>query len=384
MNKTYRSIFMLIKSALTGEKSVLPNNVDWPMLIKIAYTHNIIPLLFYGLNVCGIETPYNENLFVFTGKNIITEQQQLEALSQITNSFSNAKIDHAFLKGIKTKTIYPKSEMRIMSDLDILIKEAQYGQIKPLMKKMGFKKTFEDDNVFVWERGSVVVELHVTFVSKTKKDLYEYFGECWSQFSPSKESPFCYELSIEDELIYMVAHLVKHYRFRGVGLRHFIDVYMFNKTYGNLNQKYIEAQLKKLGFYKFYLNIISTVDCWFNNKPLSEVQEIITTRVLKSGSFGTVESYNIASASTAVQKSGGIGKAKVKEVIKTIFLPLLEMKRRFPVLQKAPILLPFMWIVRWFLAIFRPTTIKFNLQRLKKINNKDVLEHNQNLKTVGL
>ena len=72
MNETYRSLFILIKSALTGEKAVLPDNADWPMLIRIAYTHNIVPLLFYGLKVCDIETPYNENLIVFTGRNCET------------------------------------------------------------------------------------------------------------------------------------------------------------------------------------------------------------------------------------------------------------------------------------------------------------------------
>ena len=159
-------------------------------------------------------------------------------------------------------------------------------------------------------------------------------------------------MSPEDEFIYNFVHTAKHYRDGGVGIRHIADFYICKKRFNNLDNAYIEAELKKLQLLEFYNNIKKTVSVWFENEKPSEVTDFITSYIFNSGSYGNKENRIIAEAVRESKKTRRSGDVKYKKLLRLIFLPFDKMCEKYPILIKLPVLLPVMWIVRIIVAIF--------------------------------
>ena len=75
----------------------------------------------------------------------------------------------------------------------------------------------------------------------------------------------------------------------------------------------------------------------------------------------------------ALMKDGKSEKrAKASFLIQIAFPPYGIMQRQFPKLNKAPFLLPFYWLRRWFRVLFtKPGQILKQYRRVKKINLHD-------------
>ena len=58
-------------------------------------------------------------------------------------------------------------------------------------------------------------------------------------------------MSLEDEYIYNLIHLVEHFQNGGVGIRFVMDVYIYNRI-ETIDWEYIEAELAKLGLWEFF------------------------------------------------------------------------------------------------------------------------------------
>lgn len=384
MDKLHRNLLSIIKLALTGEPVAIDDDLDYKELFILSRTHHILPLVFDGLykakgNFDGME-PYRN----YTFQLISRDQTQLYYLKQIESLFSDNDIDYMLLKGSSVKKYYPSSEFRIMGDIDILIKETQYKRIKPLLTQIGFAEKAESDHELIWTNKSrVIVELHKRLIPSYNDDYYSYYINPWEK--AIYQSGHSFSMSKEDEYIYIFTHLTKHYRDGGIGLRHLIDIWYFALKHPLLNQTYINKELDKLELLTFHNNIIDTLDVWFNGKEETELTDYITKRIIESGSFGLDERHNIASAARESTRTNSVSSAKTKTLLRLVFLPLEEMKKKFPVLKKLPILLPVMWVVRWINAIFnKRKSIVAETNKLNYIDEQIVDDYNKELDKVGL
>ena len=384
MNKEMAAMFGLIKSALTGQKATVNSNINWDKIIKIAKLHQIVPIIFYGLKNSNIATPFDDYLFEITTQHIIIEQQQLNIIKELKTAFEKNNIDFALLKGGRLKYLYPKSEMRVMGDIDILIKPHQYEKTRQLMLEMNFEERFQWDYECHWRKSGINLELHKHFNSNNGEKLYAFFGDIWKKLTPESGAKNSFVMSKEDEYIYIFAHLTRHYRTGGIGLRQFIDLYTFNLKYPQIDMTYVENSLKQLGYFEFYQNVIKTLECWFNGANADESVKSITLYTLKSGLFGTSENTDMSSIYEAVKKSGNAKKARRKALRVALFPPVSDIKKHYKILAKAPYLLPAVWVVRFLTVIFKPQRIKDNANRLKKFSPKAVAEFYETLKKVGL
>ena len=82
---------------------------------------------------------------------------------------------------------------------------------------------------------------------------------------------------------------------------------------------------------------------------------------------------------------GSILSEKVGQIYLTINTPLDIIKYDYPVLEKHPVLLPFIWVWRWFDAcLFRREKVKERTKRVKAALEGDISEYEKNLAAVGL
>lgn len=383
MTNAQKTVMTLIKSSLLGEKMAIPTDTDWEKVLKISNRHQIIPLIYYGIVNSGLEFNLKSQFFNFTVQATMIEENQLFELEKLKRDFINSNIDFLVLKGPVIKSKYPHSEMRTMSDIDILIKPDQYEKIVSVMENNGYSFALESDHEFVWRKKPFVsIELHKHLIPSYNRDFYSYFGDGWQLAKPLEKGNAEHIFSQEDVFLYAFTHFTKHYRDGGIGLRHLTDIYvLFNN---DMDTEYIEKALKKLELFDFYNNIIKTLKVCFEDEKPDEVTERIMNWVFESGPYGLKKKYELATATKEAINNGNV--SAEKQTFKNVFFPSVSFaKKRYPILNKAPFLLPAIWVIRAFSALFfRRENIKENTSKLKNVTDKAVEEYNNELEKVGL
>lgn len=380
-------IISIIKSAITGEKYSLPESFDIIQAAKNAKRHQISPIFYYGAINCGVsaDLPIMQKLFFETCSLMAMNERQLYEINNIFCAFDENKIEYMPLKGTLLKKLYPKAEMRVMSDADILIKTEQYDRIKPCMCELGFTEVTESDHELIWEKDGINIELHKRLIPSYNKDYYEYFGDGWRLGVPVSDSATRYKMTPEDEMIYLFTHYAKHYRDAGVGIKHIVDLWVYRKNNNNLNESYIISELKKLQLDVFYKNTVHTLSTWFDEEKSDDIAELITNVIFNSGVYGTHEAHILSDAVKKTKNTGSVKITRLKKILKMVFLPYKQMCEKYVILVKVPLLLPFMWVVRWCEAIlFKRNNIKNNRADLKVMSVQEVDNYQKSLNFVGL
>lgn len=379
-------IITLIKSALCGQAFSLPEGFDLKETIEYVTKSQITNMIYYGAINCGIsqDSEIMQRLFLLVCQILSIDAYQKNEIDKICNAFDENGIDYMPLKGILLKKIYPNSSMRTMGDADILIRNEQYERIKPLLVEMGYKELPESNHELPWSKSKMFLELHKRLISTYNKDFYAYFRDGWglAKLLPDKSNH--YQMREEDTFVYLFTHLVKHYRSGGIGIKHMTDLWVFLKAYPNLDQDYINSVLNKLMLLEFYNNVMKTLKVWFADGEADDKTELITYTIFKSGAYGN---YDDRLAALVIRdfKTENKKHNRVREIAEILFPPYKKMCDKYPILHKAAILLPCMWLYRGFAAVFtKPYKIKAVSKNIDIIANDKVSLYHKSLQKVGL
>lgn len=283
------------------------------------------------------------------------------------------------VKGIELKAIYPYPEMRAMSDIDILIKNEEYENIRSVLKSAGYEEGIESNHELHWSKDGVYVELHKRLIPSYNEDYYEYYGDGWGKAKPAGGSE--YKMSDEDLFLYIFTHFAKHYRDSGAGIKFVIDFYLYLKKYPNLDFEYIYGELESLNLREFYDNVMRLLRVWFEGEKEDEVTAMLNEKIFASGVYGNFEKAPYAEGLKISKKHKNV---KARKFFTMIFPSFSDMKMIYPVLKKAAVLLPIMYVARWLTAIFNPKKIKNGFDKLKKYDDGKVEEYRKELNAVGL
>lgn len=385
MTITQRGILALIKSAVTQVPQPLPEEFDLEAAYPLIRRHQIPTLAFEGALLCGIprESPVMRKLFQSYCKALAITLGQIRETERITAAFADAGIHYMPLKGCNMRPRYPKPELRLMGDSDILIRLDQYEQIAPIMESLGFACKTESDHEFIWENSALNVELHKRIVPSYNKDLHAYFGSGWD-FSARQEG-FCHVMGPEDEFVYLFAHFAKHYRGGGIGCRHVTDLWVFLRCHPGLDQVLVAEKLKKLGLTEFYENIRRLLAVWFWDVPGDEKTDFITACVFDGGIWGGKEDHVL---SEGLRNNGGDHhglRSRVRYLLRLAFPNSLAMRGQYPVLRKWPLLLPVMYLWRPFDKIFlQRKSLKIHREKLSMLSTDRLRSREAALEYVGL
>lgn len=347
MNPTRQGILTLLRSAVTGDALALPRDFDWEAAMVWAKKHQISPLVYEGAVNCGVDKalPQMQTLFQMYCKNLMVSEGQMQAIDRLCAAFEDANIDYMPVKGCNMKLRYPKPELRAMGDADILIKLDQYDRIRPIMKNLGFEEILESDHELVWRTRALELELHKRLIPSYNKDYFRYFGDGWQL---AKVQTGCrWAMTPEDEYIYLFTHFAKHYRDGGIGLRHVLDLWVYERSVPPMDEAYLAQELTKLQLLEFWKNIQKLIGAWFRDGAMDEMTDFISDFIFGSGSWGSEESKIVASGVKDASNAGSAFGGKFLRIRKILFPPMLGMKQLYPTLQKAPVLLPVFWVVRW-------------------------------------
>ncbi len=387
MNVLESQIIHIIKKALFNDFEYTPDvSAPWDQIFELGTSHNIIPTLAEGILSLPLDNSIKDKFATEYRRQALIHFGQMQRLSAITIAFDKCGIDYMLLKGKNLKELYPKPEMRVMGDFDILINLGQYDKIQSTLSGLGLSKVLESDHEIIWKDSTFAfVELHKRLFPSYNPDFCEYFGTGWERAKKQNDQSNAFSLKKEDEYIFVFTHLAKHYRDGGIGIRHMLDIYLFSLKNPDMDNCYIEAELKQLGLLDFHKSIRHTLSVWFEDNGPSEISDLVTRRIFESGSYGSeTEKIKSSALRSSNRYKTNIG-AKIGVFLKATFPHLKVMKGSFPVLNTVPVLLPFMWLVRIFKGvIFKQKALKNVIAKIKSIDSDVLQSYQAELFKVGL
>lgn len=385
MDALQKGILTLVRSALTGQ--ALDLLVDFRMedAAKELKRHQLVNLGFEGAVLCGVSKtePTMQKLFATSYRLLLHSEKQLRALKKLCDAFEENGIDYMPVKGCNLKALYSRPELRAMGDADILIRLEQYEAVVPVMEQLGYQAIQESDHEFIWDSPALHVELHKRLVPSYHSDLSRYFSDGWQLARP--QGGRRYGLRTEDEFLYLFIHYTKHYRDGGIGLRQPIDLWVWQKAYPDMDMALVRRELENMKLLEFFDNTMRMLRLWLEDGEPDDKILFMTDYIFLSGSWGLMENHLASTGVREEKQFGSRAESRRKDRMRMLFPSAQVLSRRYPVLKKAPWLLPAMWPVRWVsAALFRQENIRDYQKSLAGKTDEKLDRFESTLKYVGL
>ena len=353
----YQKIQIIIDYINKKESFDKTNDLDINYLIKLCKNHSLLPLLYVSLKKYNIELNEEQEKYLTKAyKNaVFIEAVQETEKSLILDALFNNNIKCMPLKGSIIKYLYPSPELRTMSDLDILYEPGKGKLVNDVLSGLGYKceKSGGTDDEYN-KPPFMNVEMHRIMVDGNFEAIADYYNNIWDVVKPIKEGSLIYEMSKEDFYIHMVAHVARHYAVGGIGIRFVFDEWIYLTHYGDvLNFDYINSEFEKIDLLKFAENFKNMTIKWFKGLETTELEEQMTKYIFESGTHGSIAHEQSVKVLLGKDGMKNFKSNKFLYVIRMIFPSFKYMKARNHILKKWPILLPYFYIERICVAIFK-------------------------------
>lgn len=385
MNLTQLGIIALLKSSVTQQPCTLPEGFSIEEALPEIKRCNLIPLCYDGAVLCGIPgtSPAMQQLFRGYCKALVHSERQLRGLEGLFAAFDRQGIDYMPLKGCHMKHLYPKPELRLMGDADILIRVEQRQQLDAVMKGLGYVREHESDHEIVWNSPMLHVELHKRVVPSYDRDLYSRIGDGWSYALAAEGTR--YRMSEEDEFVYLFTHFAKHYRSAGIGCRHLLDLWVYMRSCPHMDESLVRSRLNEMKLLSFYYNICNVIDSWFNGAVADEKTEFISDYIFASGDFGTMENRAKYFGVIFQRHDGKAPGSRLRYLLHTIFPSRDKLVDNYPILRTYPCALPFVWVHRLFYKLFNDRkAFRMRGKVISNMHEENLDAYEQIMRYVGL
>ncbi|MBO4622631.1 MAG: nucleotidyltransferase family protein [Bacilli bacterium] len=373
-----RNILSLVQNIFLKEKNELINlNVE--EIYKIAKFHSIEYIIYEGLknyNI-NIDNDFEKRCMILATKSV---NQSLE-LNEIKNAFSINGIDFMPLKGAVLQKLYPRIEYRNMTDIDILIRKNDVEKAAKVLKELSYKYDSFSGNHYVFTKAPYMhLELHIDLIHKSY-DTSTYYNDIWNSVRIQHDDNNINEFVFTDNdfYIYHIIHMAKHFCVGGSGLRTIIDFFIYLKEKKDyLDFEYIDNELEKVGLKKLSDIVKDCIDYIFYHQEKENIDDILTIidYIFDSGTYGHTKNSSIV----GVVKEGN----KKKYIFRRLFPTYKEMKARFLVLEKVPILLPIFYVVRIVNSLSRIRVHKNRYVNVNNITEDDINEMKRIREIIGV
>ncbi|MBR2191232.1 MAG: nucleotidyltransferase family protein [Eubacterium sp.] len=372
-------IIELLKCAITNTTPSTPDeSLDWDVVFKYAKIHRVVPVLYFSIqklpndrktkitNLDQYELAYKSNL--------VDDANRENEISIITKLLVSNEVDYILLKGSVTKHFYPDTSMRMMSDVDILYRNADSKDIKSLLESNGYTQTKSTpkDAMYLSSNKLVKVEMQQSLLDGGFTDWLKYLDTIWDRCENNTDNE--YAMTPEDFYIYHIVHMAKHFINGGIGLRHVLDTWVIKNHYQDLDSEYTEKIFKELSLDKFENTITDLCKYWFEDNISSDKKaiDLISEYIFENGAFG-----NISQQSANEVATGSTSSTKEK-----IFPSKQTMANYYgDVITNHPSTIPFYWVRLTFERIFKnhdKTKVKIksisNVSEAQKEKTKQLFE----------
>lgn len=317
-------------------------------LYRLSRCHSVVHIIGDALYKSGLlppDSPFAEKF----------ERQQLELLqryafqeqerARIITALNTAGVPFILLKGAVLRQYYPDPYLRSSCDIDVLVHREDLERAQDALKTMlGYKGDgkLTSHDVSLFSESGVHIELHYDLMEDSDvNNGAAVLSRVWEYATPEQEGSSCYLMTDAMFYFYHIAHMAKHIRSSGCGVRPFMDLWILEHVVEH-DSAARDALLRQGELLTFATAARRLCEHWFSNVTADEDTRRFSAFILGYGETETV---------VAVHRRSDTGKGRY--LLRRVFPPYSQLEFRYPVLQRHKGLLPAMWVRRWF-ALLSP------------------------------
>ena len=363
-------IYELIEHSLNNKvfKFDSPNEEE---LTKIIFENGLVGLLFEAIDKTSFKMQkYYQMLFKAFGSFLSKDLQQQVIIEQLKDIFNQKKIEHIFLKGTHLKSLYPKSYMRGMGDIDVIVKLDRFNDARKALEANNYKFTSATSHhhSYVSIEG-IDVELHQSITSIVEYENKTFLKDIWNHVVQIDQ--YTYGLKHEFEYVYLLTHLVRHIRTSGVGIRSLLDIYIYEQAYKEVIDYHLLDQYLKASNLKVFNYKVKHLNHIFTNQSSPDGDDMNTINfITSSGIHGTGTEHDLY-VSKRTHEQTRLKKSKFRFLLGEVFPSRARIQESYPYLKKHPYLLPWSWFIRLFKQFFKVKNTKKRLKAVTSDENVD-------------
>ena len=371
-----------------GEKMIC--DVNWETIYLLAKKHNVVTLGYEAArSYKGTDRPspsLMEKWKMLSDQSTMQCLYQQAAQEELAEALEQAEIPFVFLKGAVLRDLYPRPDLRSMSDIDVLIHEEDAERVAGVMKELEYTVEYSgsrNEDVYCKEP-AVTIEMHRKLFWK-HEEWNKYFENVWNRSVLQEEKCCGYVMPLEDFYIHLLGHLVHHMINGGIGIKAFLDIELFRKKYLNIvrSQK-MRILLEKFGFVQLEKNIAELLKYWKISEKSDDFMEKWTEYIVKCGAYGAMDNFIITNPAF----ENGNRKSKLFRLVyiyKRIFPTYSEMCYMYPKAQRGRYMYPWYWARRIMKnGVLRFSAIQKELLEIKKIDRKKIDDLNMLYEKIGI
>ncbi|MBQ7122237.1 MAG: nucleotidyltransferase family protein [Clostridia bacterium] len=380
MTYEFRYLMQLLGSASTGKPANPPDReLDWSRVFELTQEQMLDELIWYALKTNAALKCSEDNFLSVVPDPlpaIITDSAARSMIVSLLEKMESEGIHSVVVKGMSVADGYASPEARISSDTDILIAPEDEAKAQRFLADNGFRVESRWDNGHHFSAHHPLMgllEVHIQLYDDIAEDVW-FADVTAEELICQQHKKICtsdgvyYTLGDTDHLIFIILHMIKHFILCGMSLRMMTDtaVFMSSKK-ASLDFGRMWSVMKKLRYDGFLSSVLwAMVEyCGFSADDFPgigaferEKVELILSDVEKGGWLGKndysarKESWQEYSRQLFVKRKSNISyhlymlnwQNTLK--LKTFFPPKERLVKDYPVLNRFPLLIPFIWLHR--------------------------------------
>lgn len=314
-----------------------------------------------------LKNKWQLSYFATMQKGMIFENEFNEIIKKINEN--NLKV--VTYKGAIIKHLYPNPYLRLMGDIDFGFDIKDADLVIKFMEELGYQveKDYYNHRNFS-KKPYVNIEFHGSLHEDELAINDEYYDNFLDESVNFSDTVLT--LNPTMHFMYLITHLYQHMIDGGIGIRSYLDLYLFINNYQNqIDYVVVENEFRKMGLYKFYDVAIKFINMAFKgqNELSTTLYEEYLEHIFSGGIYGEMDRARVDERKMAAK-----GKSKFSYVMARLFPKYSTMKEKYPVLKKPLMFLlaPIFYIYRIFSLLFKRKKLKKSIEFISSNNDEKI------------
>ena len=345
----------LCAKSLFCKEVTIPDGFDCNELVEESKRQTVFPVA-YSFVKDKCDDAHGKTFSQIIAKNIRVEF----AHNEVHRILSDNSIPYVILKGVASASYYKEPMLRMMGDVDVLVRPDDIAKADKLLNSIGFATTDDIDgddmHIGYKRKDGISCELHRRINGVPNNDasntINKYTADIFAKTQEFKTSNgSCLVPSNFHHGIILLLHTASHLTSEGVGLRHLCDWAVFVNSFSNDEfVSLFEQPLKEMGLWRFAqlltLCCVSHLGCdpkeWAGQDDNNLIDSIVFD-ILNGGNFGTKDTDRYNQIKYISDRKEGIT-AKKNPILQLCASINEKTKKEFTFVNKSKLFLPIGWI----------------------------------------
>jgi len=184
-----------------AENEVEVDHIDWKLLVREGHAHNVIPMLFAGLNSLNDKQSVPPVFLKYIreeAKKIFAKNLRLQSeLLSLAELLNKENINYIVYKGVMiSKLFYQQIGLREFNDNDILINQQDLPVVRDLLLQRGYEPIIPLNEI--GEKKILKFEKEFCFVKRKDGEILQEIDVHWMLLRPSFAMPITYARLMPD------------------------------------------------------------------------------------------------------------------------------------------------------------------------------------------